>query len=195
MRNPLVPRWLCQLALPFAFGVLGARADEISSVYTSLNLEQCRDITPEDAKDYATVWRCKGYGGIDVRVAEGDLRIYVSYGPKAEQQTAARETLPQFNTIGETLEWRLKREGGRLTPFATILRYKWDSDAVEGSTLVVTRLGKDDTCHVAYVEAAGNAKANEQAREIADRDASSFVCKRDRAKHYGADGTLLTDDQ
>jgi hypothetical protein len=86
----------------------------------------------------------------------------------------------------------LKREGGRLTPFATILRYKWDSDAVEGSTLVVTKLGKDDACHV---EAVGNAKANGQAREIADRDASSFDCKRDRAKHYGGGGNLVNESQ
>jgi hypothetical protein len=195
MRNPLVPRWLCQLALPFAFGVLGARADEISSVYTSLNLEQCRDITPEDAKDYATVWRCKGYGGIDVRVAEGDLRIYVSYGPKAEQQTAAQATLPQFNTIGETLEWRLAEEGGSRAPFATILHFSWDVDGKKGSTLVVTKLDKRDACHVAYVEATGNPTANEQARAIADKAARGFACKRDTAKHYGADGKLLTDDQ
>jgi hypothetical protein len=45
-----------------------------------------------------------------VRVAEGDLRIFVSYGPKAETQTAAYETIPQFNTISETLEWRASRD-------------------------------------------------------------------------------------
>jgi hypothetical protein len=193
MRNSLVPRWLCLLALSFAFGVLKARAEEISSAYTSLDLKQCKDITPEDAKDYGTVWRCKGYGGVDVRIAEGDLRIYVSYGPKAEQQTAAQETLPQFNTIGETLEWRIAGAGP--SPFATILRFKWDSDLVQGSTLVVTKLGKTDACHVAYVEAAGNPKANEQARAIADKDARGFTCKRDTAKHYGADGKLVTDAQ
>jgi len=46
-----------------------------------------------------------------------------------------------------------------------------------------------------YVEAVGNAKANGQAREIADRDASSFDCKRDRAKHYGAGGNLVNESQ
>jgi hypothetical protein len=188
MHNLLSPLLLFHSALSFALGILPARAEEISSVYSSLDLKKCKDITPKDAKDYGTVWRCQGYGGIDVRVAEGDLRIYVSYGPKAEQQTAAQETLPQFNMIGKTLEWRLKNGGGRLAPFATILRYKWDSDAVEGSTLVVSKLGNDDACHVAYVQASGNPTANEQAREIADRDASSFDCKRDSAKHYGADG-------
>jgi hypothetical protein len=163
-------------------------AAELSSAYTPLKLDDCNNVTPADMVDYGTVWRCKGYDGIDVRVAEGDLRIFVSYGPKAETQSAAYETLPQFNSIGETLEWRLTKEGGRLQPFATILRYRWDSDLIEGSTLVVTKLAKDNACHMAYVEATGNPKANEQARAIADKDAAAFKCKRDKAKHYGADG-------
>jgi hypothetical protein len=167
-----------------------AWGEEISSVYTPLKLEACKNITPDEAKDYGTVWQCKGHDGIDVRVAEGDLRIFVSYGANAETQTAAYETLPVFNNIGETLEWRVVKEGGNWKPFATILRYRWDSDLVEGSTLVVTKLDKTDACHMAYVEATGNPKANDLARTIADKDARAFICKRDKAKHYGADGNL-----
>ena len=66
----------------------------------------------------------------------------------------------------------------------------WSVDGKTGSTLVVTKLGKDDACHVAYVEAAGNPKANEQARAHADTLARGFDCKRDTPKHYGADGSL-----
>jgi hypothetical protein len=32
------------------------------------------------------------YAGIDVRVAEGDLRMFVSFGPDAEKQPAAGQT-------------------------------------------------------------------------------------------------------
>ena len=46
----------------------------MSSASTALELDKCKDGTPDDAKDYETVWRCEGYGGIDVRLAEGDLR-------------------------------------------------------------------------------------------------------------------------
>lgn len=53
----------------------------------------------------------------------------------------------------------------------------------------VTKLGRDDACHVAYVDATGNPKANEQARAIADRDAVKFTCKQDAVKHYAADGS------
>jgi hypothetical protein len=165
--------------------LMPAQAQEISSLYTPLDLKKCKDVTPADAKEYGTIWRCEGYEGLSVRVAEGDLRIFVSYGPKAETQTAANETLPQFNMIGDKLEWRVAKEGERFRPFATILRYKWDSDNGEGSTLVVTKLGHDDACHVAYVDATGNPRANEQARAIADRDAVKFVCKQDTARHGG----------
>jgi hypothetical protein len=88
-------------------------AAEYSSAYTSLKLDACKNVTPADMVDYGSVLQCEGYDGIDVRVAEGDLRIFVSYGPNADKQSAAYETLPQFNTIGETLEWRLVSEGGQ----------------------------------------------------------------------------------
>lgn len=167
----------------------GTAAEEIGSVYTPLKLDDCKNVTPPEAAEYGGVFRCKGYGGMDVRVAEGDLRMFVSYGPEAENQTAAQQALPAFNTTGETLEWRLAAEGGRKTPFATILRFHWDSNGAKGSTLVVTKLGQADACHVAYVMATGNSNANVLAREIADRQARGFDCKRDRVRHYGADGS------
>ena len=180
---------LCSSAVTLVLAPVAALAEEISSAYTSLELSKCADVTPEDAKEYGTVWRCKGYEGIDVRVAEGDLRIYVSYGPKAETQAAAYETLPQFNTIADKLEWRVVKEGERWKPFATILRFDWDVDDKKGTTLVITTLGRDDACHLAYVDATGNPKANDQARAIADRDARSFACKGSSPKHYAADGS------
>jgi len=162
----------------------GVMAEEISSVYTPLKLKACENITPPEMAEYGGVFRCEGYGGTNVRVAEGDLRMFVSYGPGAADQTAASQTLSAFNTTGETLEWRLK-DGA---PFATILRFHWDSDGAKGSTLVVTKLGQADSCHVAHVMATGNPNANLLAREIADGQARGFDCKRDRVRSYGADG-------
>ena len=34
-------------------------------------------ITPPAAAEYGGVFRCEGRGGMDVRVAEGDLRMFV----------------------------------------------------------------------------------------------------------------------
>lgn len=180
------PRLHIAIALALSLVPVRSAAEEVTSVYTSLKLARCQNVTPAEMEDYGTVWRCEGHDGVAVRVAEGDLRFFVSYGPKAAEQTAAYETLPQFNSVGETLEWRVRREGGRLVPFATILRFSWSVDERKGSTLVVTKLDKDDACHIAYVEASGNPKANELARAIADRDAPSFRCKQDKAKTCGA---------
>lgn len=155
------------------------------SAYTPLVLDKCDNITPPAFAEHGVVFRCKGYGGMAVRVAEGDLRMFVSYGDGAKDQTAAGQTLPMFNTIGETLEWRV--EDGK--PFATILRYHWDSDGLGGgSTLVVTKLGNTNACHVAYVRAEENPDANKLAREIADNDARRFSCERDRPRTYGPGG-------
>ena len=167
-------------ALAFALSLgLGyaARAAEYSSVYTKLDLALCREEgpTPEEPMDGMVVW-CEGHDGIPVRVAEGDLRMFVSYGNNAAREPAASETVPPFNTLGPAIEWRLKPgSDGKLHPFATILRFLTDADGVKGSTLVVTRLGPP-VCHVGYVDAVLNPDANVIARLIADDWAENFVC-------------------
>lgn len=174
-------------ALAFVLLCSPALAEAIGSVYTPLKLEACENITPPEAAEFGGVFRCEGFGGMDVRVAEGDLRMFVSYGPDAATQTAAEQTLPAFNSTGETLEWRVA--DGK--PFATILRFHWDSDGTKGSTLVVTKLGDTDACHVAHIQAAGNPNANTLARQVADGQARGFDCERDRFRTYGPNGTLL----
>jgi len=66
-----------------------AQAQEVSSLYTPLDLKKCKDVTPADAKEYGTIWRCEGYEGLSVRVAERDLRILVSYGQNTTSRTVA----------------------------------------------------------------------------------------------------------
>jgi len=163
------------LAVAVAPVAVGA---EVSSAYTALDLEKCR-ITKTFADSGGSVRTCEGYGGLPVQVAEDDLRYFVWYGEG--DQTAARQTLTHFNTIHSTLEWRIERRDGILQPFATILRYSWErgDNGPKGQTLVVTKLGRDDACHVAYVKADGNPSANEIAREIADGRARAFDCKKD----------------
>ncbi len=116
-----------------------AAAAENASAYTKIILDQCQQ-QPPDPEDplQSGVWWCEGYERMPVRVAEGDLRFLVSYGADAANEIAAGQTLPAFNTIGDTLEWRLARGGdGALHPFATILRFftnfgRWPEGAVSG---------------------------------------------------------------
>jgi hypothetical protein len=145
------------------------------STYTDVNLDAC---SIDSSDDMGSVWTCPGYKGIPVMIAEGDLRFFVSYGLRSSEEKAATQTLPPFNHLGPKLEWRLGKASGDLKPFATILRYyvQREEGEDEGQILVVTKVAPGATCHVAYVDALANPKANEMAQKAADDLATDFDC-------------------
>jgi hypothetical protein len=164
------------LALALAAAGTAAPAQAEDSAYTSLDLAACKE-TPANPDDplETGVWRCTGYLGIPVLLVESDLRFFVSYGDGAASERAFHQTLPPFNYINDTLEWRLDDDG---QPFATILRFFTDSGdgGPQGQVLVVTRLGDGGVCHVAYIDALANADANVMARQVADLIARNYSC-------------------
>jgi hypothetical protein len=176
--------------LPYFVAVTPALADTYDSAYTSLDLAACRQEVPDPEDPLASgVWWCEGYQGMPVRVAEGDLRFLVSYGEDAASEIAASETLPSFNRIGTTLEWRIGDDpetGGR-RPIATILRYFTEGeDGSEGQVLVITKIGgPGQICHVGYVDATTNPDANTIARQIAELTAPNFACGSDHPQTFG----------
>ena len=140
-------------------------------------LDSCPLIEAGDEEEgtFGGAWQCPGYKGAGVYVAEGDLRMFVSFGPDAANEPAAGQTLPNFNTVNETLEWRLR--GG--VPFATILRWfpSLDEGSRTGSVLIVTQLQPGGgTCQIARIDAQANKNANDLARQAADTMAGSFDC-------------------
>ncbi|MBD1546813.1 hypothetical protein [Roseibium aggregatum] len=155
-------------------------AAEITSAYTKLDLDACewRKPTGEEQEgiDGGTA-DCPGYAGIPVYVSEGDLRMFVSFGADADNEPAAHQTLPNFNTINDTLEWRLR--DGR--PFATILRWFPDegSGGKKGNILIVTQIAPGATCQVARIDAQINSNANVLARQAADKLAYGFDCSQE----------------
>lgn len=154
-----------------------AGAASIDSAYTKILLDSCPLIEAGDEEEgtFGGAWQCPGYKGEGVYVAEGDLRMFVSFGPDAANEPAAGQTLPNFNTVNETLEWRLR--GG--VPFATILRWfpSLDEGAKTGSVLIVTQLQPGGgTCQIARIDAQANKNANDLARQAADTMAGSFDC-------------------
>jgi len=156
--------------------VSGAAAAGIDSAYTKIQLQNCTQVeTASDEGTFAGAWQCPGYRDQAVYVAEGDLRMFISFGRFAADEPAASQTLPNFNTVNETLEWRLR--GGE--PFATILRWfpSLDEGARTGSILIVTQLKPGGgTCQIARVDAQANANANVLARQAADTMAGTFDC-------------------
>lgn len=174
-------------ALVVAFATQ-VEAGNIDSAYTKIQVENC-PVIMQDRESGSVAWMCEGYRGMELYVAEGDLRYFVSAGPGAAQRTAASQTLGPFNRIHTTLEWRLERgSGGNWYPFATILRYFVDIDGQgrEEQILVVSKLGPDDSCQIAHVNASRNQNANVLARQAADQLARNFVCGSDRIATIGS---------
>jgi len=167
MFNRLLP--LVVLLLILATPALAAN----TSAYTDIDLDACQVIAEDEL---GATWRCEGYGGMMMQIAEGDLRMFVSYGDNAGAEPAAQQTPPPFNSLGPKIEWRLDEDG---EPIATILRFFVDrsnEEKPEAQVLIVTRLGEGTTCHVAYVDATANKNANELARQAADELALDFDC-------------------
>ena len=156
-----------------------AAAQSIDSAYTDIDLDACALVSEDE---YGASWSCTGYKGYPVYVAEGDLRMFVSYGEGAPDEMAAHQTLAPFNTINSKLEWRLRKVKGGWEPFATILRFftqVGDGSEPDGQILVVTKLEPGNTCHVAYIDARLTKDANVVARQFADGLAPVFDCNTD----------------
>ena len=165
----------------------------VERVYTTLDLKQCRHTRGKAEEDYGS-WRCSGHAGVAVFVSADDQRTYISYGPNAAREPAAKQTLASFNSEGKTIEWRIERAAdGKPRALATILRWNTTTqdDAghqVRGQVLVVTRLPPGGVCHVGYVDGRANANANDLARQIADQHARPFKCGADKPMVLGAKG-------
>jgi hypothetical protein len=173
---------LLTTALLIAGLTLAARAEEISSVYTDLSFDKdCTafDINEEGGEFLNQV--CNGYGGYPIFVYGADLRESWYFGfPKPADYVW--ETFSAFNSGSSKVEWRVSRDGDRVTPFATIHRWAIsDAEDAEKKTevLVVAKVGQvteQDGCAVGLVMATGNPQANETARKIADEQARGFAC-------------------
>jgi len=186
----LHPGPMCFALLPIA---LAAQAQENFSAWSTFDVDKtCKRISAGRAEEDYGAWRCPGHAGIAVVVSAGDQRTYVSFGPNAEREPAAGETLPGFNDVDKgTIEWRLDTAG---KPFAAIARWNFMRRPVEnaheeklarGQMLVVTRLPPGPVCHVGYVDANLNPSANDLARKLADETARGFACGKDKPVRVG----------
>lgn len=164
------------------------------SAYTQLdfkNTKECTNVTPapvEGEPNDGVAYECQGFGDYVVIFAEGDLRSFVTFGRDSGDHCSRSQTFGGFNSIGNTIEWRLK--DGK--PIATILRWSVSYDPEDSSKqkswLVVTKLEPDNSCHMGYVEGA-YPKANEVAQKLADDFAGTFSCRGSRPIFIAKTGT------
>ncbi|MVT49368.1 hypothetical protein GPL17_02590 [Bradyrhizobium yuanmingense] len=179
-------------------GLSRADAQSLGSSYTSTAPKDCRQIGKPSALDGSSTRVCPGKDGLIVLIAEDDLREIVSVGRSrkaAAEEPAAKVWFGPFNSSETTIEWR----AAGAKPFAIIQRWhiadNSDPDK-QGrpntkAMLVVTRLPPGPVCHVAYVDAAANPKANELARKAADDLARGFACGKDEVKIIGTRGRAV----
>lgn len=178
----LAPMMVIAGCLAPSLGPAPAAANPVKSLYTTVDLKVCKQVKRH--RD-GGAWRCEGLDGLPVYVAEGDLRQFVSVGANAEKRRAATQTLGAFNSIFEkggsraTIEWRFNRRGERKLPYAIIVRFHTSRDGRNGDVLVVSKVSDTETCHVAYIDALANRDAIALARQIADRQATSFDCRKE----------------
>ncbi|MBG1233520.1 hypothetical protein [Aestuariivirga litoralis] len=155
-----------------------AQADAVKSVYTKIDLKKCRQTEKADEYVFGGTWACKGLGGYDVFVSSADDRESAAFGKVKGNNCAGLKTFNGFNSVGNTVEWRVKN--GK--PFAAILRWTVSIDPEDSTKqatwLVVSKLEKGEACHMHYVSGS-YPNANAQAQKAADDLAVDFKCETD----------------
>jgi hypothetical protein len=194
---------LTGIAIAALFGaafdpISSASAQTFSSRYTSTAPKNCRVTSAGTGVDDSTIRTCPGKGGLVVLISEDDLRETVSVGRNraaARKEPAAGVWFGPFNSTEHTVEWRAVN--GK--PFAIIQRWHIADNGDEDKNgrpiakpmLAVTRLPPGQVCHVAYIDAQANPKANELARKAADEFARDFKCGEDEVKVIGETGKAV----
>jgi hypothetical protein len=186
---------------------LALPAQAASSVYTDVSTDKgCENLlTPsqEDTDMGNVSLKCRGYKDYPFYFNEYDVRQSTYFGHLSKQiLEGAGETFEVFNHIGEKIEWRLDDRG---VPRATILRYTMENMNPEtyqpdkklyGQVLVISRVGQPDDmtgCITAYVDALENKDANEMARKLADEQAPSFACGKEKPVFHGKVGKRISE--
>ena len=168
-----------RLAITFAFLLAcaaPAAAQEAESIYTDLDLKKCKTVEYEH-EGYSWTKECAGVGGFKLRWLMGDEResiTVVGLGGGQHPLEFWSTVSPAFSSLGQKAEWRVRRRGKAVEPYALIVRFNAHEDPVKiervTSYLVVTRLAPGRVCVTDRI--APGPQANEQARAAADASAA-----------------------
>ena len=167
---------------------MAAHAQAPASLYVEFDLKKCT-LVEENAAARSAVRHCGDDGSNEFYIAEAGFHVFVGYGPDGLKQKAFSQTLSPFNSIHNTVEFRL-RQGAGEPPYAVILRYHTGDEGrgAKGQVLVVTKLEGGEACHMAYIDALANPNSNALAQRAADTMTPAFDCDRDEPKVIGEHG-------
>lgn len=172
-RTALFASALC-VALPVA------AASKIDSVYTSLDSKDCKTLESHTSEGSWYKGRCAGVAGYQLDVTEGDLRqslTVVTPNGKEFPLEMGINISDAFSTLGQNAEWRIHKNGNKITPYALIVRFNASENPEHPekttSYLVVSKITASNICITDVVRPIPD--ANTKARELADT-ATSKSC-------------------
>jgi hypothetical protein len=190
---------------------LPAQAQEAPSVrYTTAGwkLPQC-----QQASAPVEGFSCKGLAGWSLNVGYPAFGATVSFDHDKSMRPANSPADGRQIYIDDiagntsTIEWRGTMRGRAFEPYAAIIRVlvldaAQRQEMIEqgvllplakrAQILVVTRLGREGACVVAYVDAQANSKPNEMARDAADTLGRSTTCPVASVDIVGTKTSVLT---
>ena len=165
-------------------------AQEVDSLYSShdwaRDCERVGRAAPPDEAAMGARIVCPGPDGMQVMLADSDLRISMDYGRAA--RFGPWESFATFSDVSTTIEWRRQRLGGEMTPFATIHRWFVGPGDTARELLVISTVANapaQESCMVGFIDTTDTADANALARDVADRYARGFVCANAQARGFG----------
>jgi hypothetical protein len=145
-----------------------ALAPAFDSVYTDIAPERCKTVETRE-ESAGSVQKCPGVAGYDLLVEDDDSRQSVTVvGPDGRRHPLNywQVVTTAFSSLGDKAEWRVERKGGKLRPFALIVRVNASENPEQPgqktSYLAVAKITADEVC------VTDRAKTNEEARQAAD---------------------------
>jgi hypothetical protein len=151
-----------------------AAAAQNTSIYTSTSIKACKTIESSTKEAGSYRGRCPGVGGYKLELIEGDIRQTLNVITPAKKTFELNfwQYNGNFSSIGEKVEWRLKKGA----PVALIARFNVsdaENSAKTTSFLVVSKITGKESCVVEIIDPV--TKQNERARVSAD-GASNKPC-------------------
>lgn len=167
--------WSRTLSVMFVLGCalpLLAFVPAAESVYTDLAPARCKtvEVTEESG---GSVQKCPGVAGHELLVEDDDLRqsvTVVTPDGKRHPLNYWHVITTAFSSLGEKAEWRVEKKGGKLKPYALIVRVNASENPEKPnektSYLAVAKITAAKVCVTDKV------KTNEEARAAADASAN-----------------------
>lgn len=160
-----------------ASGVV-ASAQAVQSVYTWFNWDKCKTLRENEEAAGYILMECPGIAGYKLQVESQDLRdglTVVRPDGSTHELNFGYIGGGGFSSLGRRVEWRVRREKGKLVPFALIVRFTvsqyvgGDPGTREVPYLTVTKITPQKICLLEPILALRN--SNIKARRLADDSA------------------------